>query len=143
MSSQLGLHRRKKKCSVRRALLIAVATAVSGCAITGPSDELFRTPFHIEGTVASSIDGSAVSGATVSLVIGTIDGLVPATTVLTDAMGRYVVDHSFNLGKDVCPGLWMASTAAGHVATPPRDPRYPVMCGVATQTINIALTPVS
>jgi hypothetical protein len=98
--------------------------------------------FHVEGTVASSIDGSAISGATVSLVIDTRDGLVPAKTVLTNAMGRYVVDHSFNLGKDVCPGLWMASAAAGHVATPPRDPRYPVTCGVPTQTINIALTPV-
>src|SRR5688572_32988995 len=101
-----------------------------------------QTVFHVEGTVASSIDGSAISGATVSLVIDTRDGLVPAKTVLTYAIGRYVVDHPFNLGKDVCPALWMTSAAAGYVATPPRDARYPVTCGVPTQTINIALMPV-
>jgi len=127
---------------VRRTLLIAFATAVSACAITGPSGPLFATVFHVEGTVASSNDGSPISGATVTLVIDTTDGLVAAKTVLTNAAGRYVVDHSFNLGKDVCPGLWMASAAAGHVATPAKDPRYPVTCGVPTQTINIALTPV-
>jgi hypothetical protein len=98
--------------------------------------------FHVEGTVASSRDGSAISGATVSLVIDTRDGLVPAKTVLTNVTGHYVIDHPFNLGKDACPALWMTSAATGHVATPPRDPRYPVTCGVRTQTINIALTPV-
>jgi len=100
---------RSKGCGVRRTLLIVVAIAFAGCAITGPSDALFETAFHVEGTVASSIDGARISGATVSLVIATVDGLVPAKTVLTNAIGQYVLDHSFNLGKDVCPGLWMSS----------------------------------
>jgi hypothetical protein len=127
---------------MRRTLIVALATTLASCAINGPSGPLFETAFHVEGTVASSIDASAISGATVSLVIGTVDGLVPAKTVRTNAMGQYVIDHSFNLGKDVCPGLWMTSAAEGHVTTPSRDPRYTVTCGVSTQTINIVLTPV-
>jgi hypothetical protein len=131
-----------RRLTVRRTLLIALGTAVAGCAITGPSGQLFETAFHIEGTVASSTDGSAISRATVSLVIGTEDGLVPAKTVLTNEMGHYLIDHSFNLGKDVCPGLWMTGAAAGYATTPSRNPRYAVTCGVLTQTINITLTPV-
>jgi hypothetical protein len=128
---------------IRLFLVCLAATSVPGCGKlpTGPSGELINTVFHVEGTVSSSKDGSAISGATVSLGIDTVSGLVQTKTVSVDAMGRYVLEHSFNLGKDTCPSLWLASSASGYASTTPRDSRYRVACGVPNQTINISLVP--
>lgn len=85
--------------------------------------------------------------------MGTIDGLVPIKTVKTDATGRYVINHSFNMGRNSCPPVSVASSAPGYITTTPQDPRYRLICEAMTingrnqtspsRTIHVVLVPVS
>lgn len=134
------------------ALIGFAATVGAACTLPTMDDELFQTEFHFEGIVSSKRDNSPISGATVSLIIDTVDGLHTAQTARTDVNGRYTISHSFNMGRDRCPPLWIASSATGYVPTPPRDPRFRPVCEAMTmqgkkqiapsQTINVTLDPV-
>ena len=126
----------------RSVLGILVVAALIGCEWAAPKPATVVTNLDITGVVTSSTTGNPIAQATVNLGVG---GSFSLPTVLnsriTDAQGRYAINHGFEHPEGECGLVWIQAHATGFQSSNIESSTLRVQCVTTRQTINVALTP--